>query len=43
MFPRRDVIVLGGIYKLGDSSRNVEAGETERIVQEHRKLFESFG
>jgi glycine/D-amino acid oxidase-like deaminating enzyme len=43
MFPRRDVIVLGGIFKLGDSSRNIEAGETERIVQEHRKLFESFG
>ena len=43
MFPRRDVIVLGGIFKLGDSSRNVEARETERIVQEHRELFNSFG
>jgi len=43
MFPRRDVLVLGGIFKLGDSSRNVDASETERIVQEHRKLFESFG
>jgi D-amino-acid oxidase len=43
MFPRRDVLLLGGISKLGDSSRNVEADETERIVQEHMKLFESFG
>ena len=43
MFPRRDVLVLGGTFKPGDDSRNVEAGETERIVQEHRKLFESFG
>jgi len=43
MFPRRDVVVLGGIFKLGDNSRNVEAHETERIVQEHRKLYESFG
>ena len=43
MFPRRDVLVLGGIFKLGDNSRNVEASETERIVREHSKLFESFG
>ena len=43
MFPRGDVVVLGGIFKLGDSSRNVEAHETERIVQEHKKLFDSFG
>ena len=43
MFPRRDVLLLGGIFKLGDSSRNVEADETERIVQEHKKLFDSFG
>lgn len=43
MFPRRDVLVLGGIFKLDDSSRNVEVDETERIVQEHKKLFDSFG
>jgi glycine/D-amino acid oxidase-like deaminating enzyme len=43
MFPRRDVLLLGGIFKLGDSSRNVEADETERIVHEHMKLFDSFG
>jgi glycine/D-amino acid oxidase-like deaminating enzyme len=43
MFPRNDVLLLGTIFKLGDSSRNVEPGETERIVQEHKKLFDSFG
>ena len=43
MFPRGDVIVLGGIFRLGDSSRNVEVDQTERIVQEHKKLFDSFG
>ena len=43
MFPRSDVLLLGTIFKPGDSSRNVEAGETERIVQEHKKLFDSFG
>ena len=43
MFPRGDVIVLGGIYRVGDNSRNVEANETERIVEEHKALFEAFG
>ena len=43
MVPRRDVLLLGGTNIPGDSSRNVEAGETERIVQEHRKIFDSFG
>ena len=43
MFPRGDVIVLGGVFKLGDGSRNVEVNETERIVQEHEKLFNAFG
>ena len=43
MFPRGDVIVLGGIFKLGDSSQNAEADETERIVQEHKALFDAFG
>jgi hypothetical protein len=43
MFPRGDVIVLGGIFKLGDSSRNAEDHETERIVQEHAALFDAFG
>jgi len=43
MFPRGDVLLLGGLFKSGDASRHVEADETERIVQEHKKLFDSFG
>ncbi len=43
MFPRGDVIALGGLFRLGDSSHNVEVDHTERIVREHRKLFDSFG
>jgi hypothetical protein len=43
MFPRTDVILLGGIYRIGDSSRNVEPEETERIVTEHQRLFASLG
>jgi len=43
MFPRSDVLLLGTIFKPGDSSRNVEPLETERIVHEHMKLFDSFG
>lgn len=43
MFPRGDVLLLGGTFKAGDHTRDVEANETERIVQEHRKLFDSFG
>lgn len=43
MYPRTDVILLGGIYRIGDASRNVEPEETERIVTEHQRLFASFG
>ena len=43
MFPRGDVLLLGGIFKPGDGSGNVEAHETERMVQEHQNLFDSFG
>jgi glycine/D-amino acid oxidase-like deaminating enzyme len=43
MFPRSDVLLLGGTFKLDDYSRNPEPDETERIVAEHRKLFEGFG
>ena len=43
MFPRTDVLLLGGIFKRGDSSTHVEDDETRRIVEEHRKLFASFG
>jgi len=43
MFPRGDVLLLGGVFKAGDSSRHAEPDETERIVLEHQKLFDSFG
>ena len=43
MFPRTDVILLGGTYKVGDYSTNVEADETERIVSGHQRLFSGFG
>jgi len=43
MFPRGDVVLLGGIFRSGDSSTNAEADQTERIVLEHQKLFDSFG
>jgi D-amino-acid oxidase len=43
MFPRSDVLLLGGVYRAGDSSRQVDTDETERMVLEHQKLFESFG
>ena len=43
MFPRGDVLLLGGIFKLDDGSAHVEDNETRRIVEEHRKLFDAFG
>lgn len=43
MFPRSDVIVLGGTFKPGDFSRHVEPDETERIVSAHQSLFADFG
>jgi hypothetical protein len=41
MFPRGDVLLLGGIFRAGDSSVNAEVDQTERIVGEHEKLFGS--
>jgi len=43
MFPRSDVILLGGTFKLGDSTTHAEPEETARIVAEHQKLFDDFG
>lgn len=43
MFPRSDVIILGGTFKLGDYTRHVEPDETARIVTEHQKMFSQFG
>ena len=42
MFPRSDVILLGGTFKLGDYSSQPEADETERIVSEHQQMFARF-
>ena len=43
MFPRSDVILMGGFFKEGDYTTHVEHDETERIVTEHQKLFADFG
>ena len=43
MFPRSDVLLMGGIFKIGDFTTHVEADETERIVTEHRRIFNAFG
>ncbi len=43
MFPRSDVLLLGGLFRRGDGSKNVEPEVTERIVREHAKLFDEFG
>ena len=42
MFPRSDVIVLGGTAKIGDYSTQVEADETERIVTEFQRIYSEF-
>ena len=39
MFPRSDVLLLGGTFKPGDGSTHPEPEETERIVSEHQRLF----
>jgi len=43
MFPRTDAIVLGGTWKMGDASRNVEPAETQRILNGNKRLFDNFG
>jgi glycine/D-amino acid oxidase-like deaminating enzyme len=43
MFPRSDVVLLGGTFKAGDFSKNPELDETERIVTEHQRIFGEFG
>jgi D-amino-acid oxidase len=40
MFPRTDVVLLGGTFKLGDYTTNPERDETERIVTEHQRVFD---
>lgn len=43
MFPRSDVVLLGGTFKLGDYTMHAEVDETARIVMQHQRLFEAFG
>ncbi len=43
MFPRSDVLLLGGIFRPGDFSTHVEVDETQRIVGEHQRIFADFG
>jgi hypothetical protein len=43
MFPRSDVLLIGGIFKLNDYTMHVEPDETERIVTEHQRIFSNFG
>lgn len=43
MFPRTDVILLGGTWKMGDPSRNVEPAESKRILDGNKRIFDNFG
>jgi glycine/D-amino acid oxidase-like deaminating enzyme len=43
MFPRSDVLLVGGIFKLNDYTMHAETDETERIVTEHQRIFSNFG
>ena len=43
MFPRSDVLLLGGIFKLNDYTMHTEPDETARIVTEHQRIFSNFG
>lgn len=39
MFPRSNGILLGGTFDRGNASRSPDSRETERIVNEHARLF----
>ena len=43
MFPRAGEIVLGGSFQPGDWSRNPEPDVTERIIEDNKAIFDSFG
>lgn len=43
MFPRSDVLLLGGTFQRDDFSLHAEAEQTERIVTEHQRIFAEFG
>jgi glycine/D-amino acid oxidase-like deaminating enzyme len=39
MFPRSDVLLLGGTFELGDYSTHPDPVQSERIIAEHQRLF----
>ena len=43
MFPRTDVMLLGGTWGKGDWNRQPTEEDTRRIIAENRKIFEDFG
>lgn len=43
MFPRSNVLLMGGIFKAGDFTTHVEPDQTEQIVTEHQRLFDALG
>ena len=43
MFPRSDVILMGGFFRSGDWTTHVEADQTERIVTGLQRIFADFG
>jgi glycine/D-amino acid oxidase-like deaminating enzyme len=43
LFPRSDVLLLGGTFRLDDFSLHPEAEETARIVRAHQRIFAEFG
>ena len=43
MFPRGGEILLGGSFQRGDWSRNPEPDVTERIIEDNKAIFDSFG
>lgn len=43
MFPRSDVLLLGGTFEVNDYTSHPDPGETERIIAGHRRLYAGFG
>ncbi len=41
MLPRRDGILLGGTFQPGEWSLDPDAAETNRILEDHRRLFDA--
>jgi len=39
MFPRSDVLLLGGTFEVGNYSKQPDSLQSERIIAEHQRLF----